>query len=188
MEAWDRASQGPMEVQRERQLALAKPLMQLAAQERLIVEVDEWINKSSGRGSLMVRRLSESYREDEALVKWPYFIAPGWDYEELIAAFFPWATLRPDPFFYEEYDREGWLLDNGIWDNEDGWFYDSQALSEYLNSLSDGIRPYDEDGEVAHYRLVADLNEIGEAFLTLDEYLRQPPHADVPVVVPDEDE
>ena len=37
--------------------------------------------------------------------------------------------------------------------------------------IPEGLRPYTEDGEVAHWRLEARLGPIGDAFLTVNAYL-----------------
>ena len=35
----------------------------------------------------------------------------------------------------------------------------------------ENIRPYTEDGEVALYQLILELNDVGKAFLLLDDFI-----------------
>ena len=42
-------------------LAFSKSLMKLAQQEKLIVEVCEWINKSSGKGDFFIKTIDDFF-------------------------------------------------------------------------------------------------------------------------------
>ena len=56
-EPLQKASEGDPYELRLRQLRLAKPWMELLASgKRLVVDMEEWVNKSSGRGSISGRR------------------------------------------------------------------------------------------------------------------------------------
>jgi hypothetical protein len=146
-------------------------LMRAAAGgQRVFVEAEEWVNKSSGRGT--VRITVEAPGGPRLDREWN-FLAPGWAYEELLPSLLPWADLVVDEELYEDHDRAQWDLETGAWDNEEGR-YSSHAV-EYEEwaaaNAPPGLRPYDDDGEVAFWRLEARLSEVGEAFLMLDGYL-----------------
>ena len=63
-------------------------------------------------------------------------------------------------------------LECGVWDSEEGgYIMHTKSFSEWFEPGPSGLRPYDEDGEVAHWRLELTLNDIGRAFLQLNRYL-----------------
>ena len=149
------------------------PLMRAAADgARVVIDVEEWVNKTSGRGTVKVTVEpggSDLGRE------WP-FRAPGWDYADLLPRLFPWADLVVDADTYEDHDRGEWDLETGAWDNEDGrYIVHSLDFEEWLSEhVSAGLRPYEETGEIALWRLEARLGPLGEAFLAVDRHLAEP--------------
>ena len=139
-------AEGDRRLQRLRQLDVARPWLHLAHDgARLVVEVEEWINKSSGRGSATL----VAYDENDAEIErkgWD-FIAPGWDYQRLIPSLFPWAEVS---------NSEDDLVD-----------YDDDLARQY----PDGIRPYSEDGEIAYWRLSLEPGPVATAYMTLERFL-----------------
>lgn len=92
--ALQRLSTGSPYFLRLAELAQARPLMQRVVDgSRLFLEAEEWINKSSGRGSLYVKAQAEDGSE-ETLVEWPFVMFPGWDYVDVFPHLFPWAATR----------------------------------------------------------------------------------------------
>lgn len=157
---------------RLRRLQIAKPYMEaLERGTRLLLEVDEWINKSSGRGDFKL--IAESAEGEETVLgEWPYVLLPGASYDEAIPQLFPWADLEVDEQTYEDADRDQWDLECGAWDSEDGdYIFHSQDFDEWRQGRGGGLRPYGDDGEVAHWRLELSLSEVGRAFLQLDRHL-----------------
>ena len=139
-------AEGDRRLQRLRQLDVARPGLQLAVDgASLVVEVEEWVNKSSGRGSAMLIAYDENGAEIER--KGWDFIAPGWDYQRLIPSLFPWAVVD---------NAEDDLVD-----------YDEDLARQYR----DGIRPYTEDGEIAYWRLSLDPGPIATAYMALERFL-----------------
>ncbi len=136
---------------------------------RVIVELDEWLHKSSGRGQVRIIVESEDGRSTQARA-WD-FLAPGWAYEELIPALLPWATFVLDEETYDEHDRNQWDLETGAWDNEDGrYITHSVDFEDWAPAyFGGGLRPHSENGEVAFWRLEARIGDVGRAFLRLDE-------------------
>ena len=56
---------------------------------------------------------------------------------------------------------------------EDEWIEVGDSFEEFRASL-DPMRYIDHAGEVAEYMLVLSLNELGESFLKIDQYVSQP--------------
>lgn len=139
----------------------------------LVVEVDEWIHKSSGRGTFRISTNDGS--GNETLLEEFDLFAPGYEYEELFAVLFPWATIEVDEDYYEQPERDQFELDHGVWDSEDKeYFIDEDDYNEWKSRLPK-IRPYGNSmGEVDQYRLLLRLNDLGAAFATVSAYLNQP--------------
>ncbi len=167
-------AEGPPYLLRLRQLQMLKPFMErLEKGSRLLLDVVEWVNKSSGRGDFSLVVETESGSE-ETIAEWPFVILPGVPYEEIIPQLFPWAEISLDDETYDQHDHERWDLECGVWDSEDGcYIMHTQTFEEWSQArISKGdLRPYDDDGEVAHWRLELNLNDLGRAFLLLDDHL-----------------
>jgi len=149
--------------------------MQLLAEgNRLIVAAEEWVNKSSGRGSITL--FTEDHRGTEIVLQhwyWAIFF-PGWTYEEALARFFPWAELSNDEEFYDESDYEHFQEECERYDREDDVHYYHESFAEWKAARDlTVLRPYQNDGEVASWRLTLKLNELGKAFLRIHVYLSE---------------
>jgi hypothetical protein len=155
---------------RLRQFQLARPLIEnLANGGTVVVELDEWLNKSSGRAAVLLTALDE----DDVVVahhEWPWILLPMADYTVELPRMFPWATLTSDN---EEADHELYETEYGMWDSEDGRYIGfSETFDERRRGrFPEGIRPASDDGEVAHWHLSLELSDVGRAFLVLDEAL-----------------
>jgi hypothetical protein len=76
-----------------------------------------------------------------------------------------------DEVAYENYMEERWMIQCYSWhDNETGEAYYSMPFSEYYEP-PDGIVPLSGNGETEGYRLILELNELGKAFIVVDDYL-----------------
>ena len=172
MKALYELAAGPIYERRLRRLVLDRPWMILLENgEQLFLEAEEWINKSSGRGSLALK--ARGAEGEEYLVQeWPFVMFPGWPYELVFRQLFPWADLSVDEEFYENSDEEAFDNACGIWDGEDKRYIGhTEDFSEWRSGLPE-LRPYEiAGGEVAMYRLELQLNEVGKAFLMLDRFL-----------------
>ena len=176
MKSLSQIADGPSETLRLNKLRLASSLMkEIIDGKNYFLEATEWINKTSGRGS--VRIVSENVDGTEAVaVDWRNFYASFIPYETVFQLMFPWANFVPDHELYADAAYDRYLNENGIWDGEDNEFriIDEDERDEYVrNACSPGIRPYDEDGsgEVVNYRLRLSVNDIGNSFLELDKFL-----------------
>lgn len=88
----------------------------LKAGGEVFLEVDEWVNRSSGRGQLRLLGTSPE-GEEVTRVRDVYFgLTP---YEELLPRF-PWAALDVNEEVYEQHEQDAWDLEEGAWDSETG--------------------------------------------------------------------
>lgn len=169
-------SASPYEL-RFRYLKESKQLLEAADHPvgRLLLEAQEWVNKSSGRGDL--RLILESGKvgaADDVLVDWRMYFFPGVDFGEALEAAFPWGTLQIDESYYQMFDEDRWKEDSGIWDSETGDYILFESYSDWAaDNLPQGLRPYEDNGEIASWRLEIQPNELGKAFLQVDEFLSE---------------
>lgn len=149
----------PVYIQRLQRLAIHKQLMFLIKNNnRVVIELEEWINKTIGRATIVIKRIG--YNGDEIeLSKGGYIYFKGLEDLEIL---FPWADFYLDEDFYEESDENDYYANYGS--------HPHISFSEYRNHLSD-VRAVDLNGEVHLYRFEIVLNDIGNSFLALHNYL-----------------
>lgn len=166
---------------------LAKPWMQeIVSGNKVVLNVQEWINKTSGRGDFKLKILDKTRQEKQIFDR--SFLGFGLKpYEQVFKELFPWAKIIIDTEFYEEYDDEA-LLDQdfeaalctypssvGAIFDRDRFCYvypeDCPSIEEWMRDINN-IRPYRVGaGEVAFYQLVLELNDVGKSFLILDDFI-----------------
>lgn len=133
-------------------LAFSKGLMALAEQGELIAEIMEWVNKSSGRGEFILKKV-DSDGNETLLSERTIFGFGLKSYEEVIQELFPWANIEVDELFYDMYGDK-----------------------EFIEYSRNGRKIYpceNRAGEVDFYRLILSLNEVGKSFLTLNTFLNE---------------
>ena len=130
-------------------LAMDRPWMQLIdSGQEILLEMDEWLNQPSERGSLRLSVLDER-GERESVYEWPFQTNPDMPHVFRLASLFPWAHIGADEAFYREKLGE-------------------EGASE--GTLAPWIV---EAGEIARFRLRLSLNELGRSFLTAERFLRR---------------
>jgi uncharacterized protein DUF4365 len=137
----------------------------------VFVEVAEWVNKTSGRGQFALIGVSKEGDKVTRVRDVFWGLLP---YEEVLPLLFPWATLAVDEELYDQKEEDAWDTETGAWDPETGrYITHSDSFTEWRESTGRlGIRPYEiEADELAHWRLALELNEVGRAFIALDDYL-----------------
>jgi hypothetical protein len=148
--------------------------MQVLEQEgSVVVEADEWINKTSGRGDF---RLVAKPADGAEVIEGNFIVFLGRQpYAQALRELFPWADLYVDERAIDEHDEDEWMQETGIWDSEDKRYIgNAEDFNEWRASRypSGKLRPYAESaGEVAHWRVLLQLNELGRATLALERYL-----------------
>lgn len=128
------------------------------------IAFEDWVNKSLPRYKITI----SCGKEREI---WPTLYAPGSGVKSMLEHFFPWADFAVD----EEAHREGAESD---WEAECYQYHDSETGRSYYSEDFEswyeppkGIIPVTRDGETESYILTLSLNELGESFLLLDDYL-----------------
>lgn len=170
MKPLQKASDGAPYELRIRQLGLAKPWLQLLARgERLVVDVEEWIHKSSGRGEIALSIERENAERIE-LAQWHVRLGLR-PYEEALPLLFPWADLQVHEETYDMEEYEQYELDQSTWTFTPGEI-SRLSFDEWRAILHPGrIRPYaNGGGEMDYYRLELSLNELGRSFLVVDSF------------------
>ncbi|MDO4324087.1 MAG: DUF4365 domain-containing protein [Lachnospiraceae bacterium] len=133
-------------------LAFSVGLMELAEQGELFAEIVEWINKTSGRGDFILKRIDPDGNETILSEKsiWGFGLK---SYEIVIQELFPWAAVEVDEYYYDMYGDK-----------------------EFMDYAKRGRNIYpceNRAGEVDFYRLSLNLNEVGKSFLTLNTFLQE---------------
>ena len=135
-------------------LLIAKEwMLDAIKQEGLILEVQEWVNKSSGRGEFLLKKQDNEGNEVSIFEKTILGFGSR-SYELVIRDLFPWADICIDESFYKL--------------NQDERFVDLRKTQEDFPF----IYPYRNDaGEVDFYRLKLTVNRVGKAFLEINDFL-----------------
>lgn len=164
------AAEGDPYELRIRELRLAKPWMEmLQSGTRLVVDFAEWINKSSGRGSISIGIDHEDGEDPEPLVNWHLAVGP-WSYKEAVPKLFAWADADVHAETYDQYEYDDYEAECSIWDEGDQFFTEEFGAWRATREAM-GLRPYNNAaGEVDYYRLELTLNELGKAFLVVDKF------------------
>lgn len=158
-------------------LLIARPWMdQIIEGNRVLIEAEEWINKCSGRGTLKIIIEDNSSGNNVIDKDYGNVYFPMIQYEILFPKLFPWAEINVDDEFYDSYEMDEYILENGYKDEDTG---DISLLEEqeddYYKEREDWpkIRPYEiEQGELAKYRLELNISDFGKSFYNVDSYLK----------------
>jgi len=164
------AAAGDPYVLRIRELQLAKPWMEmLASGTRIVADIEEWINKTSGRGSITLGIDHEDGKNPEPLASWSVFLGFA-SYAEVVPTLFRWADVRVHEETYDEADREQFEEECVIYDEGDR--FEMVGFRDWVAEQGQrGLRPYANSfGEVDYWRLELTLNGLGKAFLVVDRF------------------
>ena len=127
----------------------------------------EWVNKSSGRGET---ELIVADGKSIQKYSYPYWF-PYTPYQMVFPRLFPWAEFSADEEFFEEHDEALWRELHCYYDKEDGeWLNVGDTFDEFRRNL-DPMRSINHTGEVAEYMMKLSLNDLGKAFLKVDEFV-----------------
>lgn len=169
-----KAAAGKPEELRLRQLRLAFPWMRLLQSERrILLEANEWVNKTSGRGEIQIVSVDEANEDRDELGAWCIWVGLR-PYEEVLPNLVPWADVVLHEETYDEADQDAWEAECVYYDSE-GDRMVSESYEDWLMSRvrDDRLRPYaNVAGEVDLWRLELILNELGRGFLALEAFLQ----------------
>ncbi|MGN0591760.1 MAG: DUF4365 domain-containing protein [Ruminococcus sp.] len=135
-------------------LLIAKEwMLDAIKQNGLILEVQEWVNKCSGKGDFILKKDDEKEKEVVIFEKTIFGFGTR-SYELVITDLFPWADICVDESFYEL--------------NQDEEFVEIRKEQDNFPN----IYPYRNGaGEVDFYRLKLTVNRVGKAFLEINDFL-----------------
>jgi hypothetical protein len=172
--ALQEAAEGDPYVLRIRQLQLDRQWMKLLAEgKRLVVDVEEWINKSSGRGDITLGVDNEDGAIPSPLAKWGVFLG-SLSYDVAVPQLFPWADVSVHESTYDDADHDRYEAECVIVDGEGDRFVAQEYDEWSVGRLAPGLRPYaNQAGEVDLWRLELTLNDLGKGFLAVDEFAAQ---------------
>lgn len=109
---------------------------------------------------------------EEKTYSYPYWFTFT-PFTEVFPKLFPWANFSINDDFYKEEDLNLWHDLHCYYDKEiDDVVVVGDSFEEFRKSLP-AIRGVDHSGEVAEYMLILNLNDLGESFLTVDNYVSQ---------------
>lgn len=139
------------------------------------LEAEEWINKVSGAGQL--RLIVEPAQGGETIERTFVVFLGLRPYSEALPELFPWADVHADEDALREADEAEWMEETGIWDSEEKRYVgNSESISEWRvgRHPAGDLRPYGESaGEVAHWRLLLELNDLGRGVVALERFARR---------------
>lgn len=164
-------TQPPPYIQKLNKLRLDRTWIDLIlAGETVYVEFENWVNKSLPRFSV---EIGCDTKYGIATQTWPTVYGPSLSLEELLEHLIPWAEFTMDEDAYEQFMEECWDCEcyRG-YDREDGVTYHTMPFSDFYEP-PEGIVPVSENGETEGYRLILSLNELGKAFVLMDDHLRE---------------
>ncbi|MEU8763021.1 DUF4365 domain-containing protein [Streptomyces sp. NPDC048659] len=148
-----RAAEGDPYTLRVRDLRLARLWMRMLDDgARLVIDIEEWVNKTSGRGRIALGVDREDGGDPEPLVSWTVYLGRS-DYVEVVPKLFAWADVGLHAETYEDAEYDTYPYER------DGW----GSLHPYANP----------SGEVDFYRLELTLNDLGRAFLLVDRFAEE---------------
>lgn len=165
------ATEGAPYVLRIRELQLAKPWMEtLASGKRLVVDIEEWINKTSGRGTVSLGIDNEDGEKPVELASWGVLLGFA-SYAEVVPQLFAWAHVRVHEETYDDAEYDQYEAECVIYDNEGDRILRENFDEWRSGRLTQGLRPYANTAEeVDHWRLELTLNDLGNAFLVVDKF------------------
>ncbi|HGS4888132.1 TPA: DUF4365 domain-containing protein [Vibrio parahaemolyticus] len=154
-------------VKRMNKLKLDVPWMQkLSDGEDVFLHFADWVNKSLPRYKMTISSASGS-------VTFPMTYMPGMTLEKALEYFIPWADFEMDIDAHKMESESQWSAECYMGkDSETGEYYFGESFEEwYVEPDTDEIIPTHFDGECEYYSLKLSLNELGESFLALYEFL-----------------
>jgi hypothetical protein len=160
--------QPPPYIQNLNRLRLDKNWIELVASGEVVyLEFESWINKSLPRFNVVIGCENRKDIDEE---EWPTIYGAGLSIENVISALLPWANLEVDEDAYTNHAEQLWADECYRGHDRDGEVVFSMTFDDWYRPPK-GIVPVSDNGEIEGYRLLLSLNEVGKAFLVIDEFL-----------------
>lgn len=159
----------PIYFQRLQRLAVHQKLIsKINRGKYLILEIEECINKSSGKAKITLKKINN--RNEEIPLSEGYYL--HFNGLQSLEILYPWAKMTIDDDYYYDSDYDDFQNNYGIWDPEDKVYISSnKEFRDYRERLPKFRGIDDASGEIKFYRLDIELNELGKAFLVLNKFL-----------------
>jgi len=139
-------------------------IIKLCEGKEIFVEFDDWVNKSLSRYQMTLICEDEKH-------SWPTTYSPGMSIEGALEHFIPWADFCMDLDAHHTGAEAQWHAEcYQTYDKEMGIEIFTADFEDWYVE-PEGIVPCDFNGEVESYRLQLSLNELGESFLEVHEFL-----------------
>lgn len=136
--------------------------------ECVYAEYEDWVNKSLSRTSIKIFCDSNSGYKELVI---PQHYWAGHSSLEILERFIPWADCEMDVEAYDEYMREVYETEcYGRCDKEYNVVFYTETFDNWYEP-PEGIVPVNQNEEVDIYRVILKLNELGESFMAVSEYL-----------------
>jgi hypothetical protein len=151
------------------------PWMKLIKEgETVYAEFEDWINKSLTRTSIKIYCDSKNGYKEFII---PQHYTPGYNLFLAISKLIPWADFEMDIDGYREKMEENYEIECSQYDKEDDMTYYTESFDDYYKE-PEGIIPIEEGDEIYFYRVILNLNALGESFLIVAKYLYDDPKFD----------
>lgn len=163
----EKIADGPPLLNKIQRLALDKPVIdKLNNGNKIVVELNCWINKSSGRADIKIYHVIDDDDEDEGLeltqdLLEEYSVIGVHSYQALYY-FYPWADFSIDEKFYENFSD---------YDEDEKPGYQLIFTEDVFHGYQSSIIPYHNNGEISSFRLVMALNDYGKSFLDFFDFV-----------------
>jgi hypothetical protein len=156
-------------IRRLNKLRIDRPWMEMLEQgDEVRIQFDDWVNKSLPRFQITITCGKESEQ-------WPMVYGGGISIEALLEHYLPWADVSLDQDVHREAAKDDWMaVCYTSVDSETGQVFYRMPFDEwYEPPRHDEIIPISSNGETASYSLLLSLNELGQSFLQVDDFLCQ---------------
>lgn len=145
----------------------------LADGHRLMIEIEERMNSTSGLGSITLGMFHPDPGYTTPLVTWG--VALGTEtYAGAVPRMFAWADIRADEEPYEDVDRQSYHAQRSEDRTDDRFDWDDFAAWRARRPDSDTLRPFlHTPNGLAYWQLELRLNALGKAFLLVDDFAQR---------------
>jgi len=148
-------------------LILDKPIIDLINKgEKIVIEFCQYLNTLSGKADIKIYHVlqdkdidEDKELEENLLVE---FSAYGIRNHQSLYYFYPWANLKLDMFFYENFTD---------YDEDEMPGYKIVFIEDRFHNYELPVIPYISDSEFAYYRLEMSLNDFAYSFLDFFSYI-----------------
>ncbi|MBV6628297.1 MAG: DUF4365 domain-containing protein [Rivularia sp. (in: Bacteria)] len=165
-DALERLMNGSPLLSKFKKLIMDKPIIDMLNNgSKVVIDLECWVNKSSGRADIKVYKVSQDEDFDEGTemeqVLLQEFSVLGVHGYQSLYFIYPYANFSTDEIFYENFDD---------YDEDEMPGYKIVFIEDRFHNYELPIIPYSNNGETSSYRLVMSLNDYGRSFIDFYDY------------------